>query len=74
MALEDRDIPYSTQDCSAQNVTFWWRIRRAATELRGDFEREGNGFIAASLLRQAELFLPDMEAGRTTRFFYHIRV
>lgn len=73
-ALAKANLSYTIQDYSAQNVTFWWRIRRAANDLAGEFEREGNEFIAESLLKQADLFLPDIEAGRTTRYFYHAQI
>ncbi len=73
-ALTKFGVSFTVHDYSAQNVTFWWRIRQAADDLREEFEREGNGFIAASLQKQADIFLPDIEAGKTTRYFYHARI
>ena len=35
-------------------MAFWIRLRQAAIDLRDDFEKEGNGFIAANYLREAE--------------------
>ena len=43
--------------------------------MRDDFEAEGNGFIAASLIKEAEEeFLPAIKAGTLTRYLYHVRV
>ncbi len=40
-----------------------------------DFEAEGNGFIAANLIREAEAdFLPAIAAGRLSRHLYHVRL
>jgi len=51
------------------------RYWKAAIDLRDDFEAEGNGFIAASLIKEAEEeFLPAIEAGKMTRYLYHVRL
>ena len=43
--------------------------------MRDDFEAEGSGFIAASLIKEAEEeFLPAIKAGTLTRYLYHVRV
>ncbi len=43
--------------------------------MRDDFEAEGNGFIAASLIREAEEdFFPAIKAGTLTRYFHHVRL
>jgi len=67
-------LDYDVHDYSARNAAFWRRVGRAATALRERFDAEGNGFIAKSLIRQAEEFLPEIEAGEITRYFYHVRV
>lgn len=72
--LDTLGTAYQVHDYSARNAAFWRRIGRAATALRERFEAEGNGFIAESLMRQAEEFLPQIEAGEITRYFYHVRV
>ena len=72
--LDALGLAYEVHDYSAQNAAFWRRIGRAATALRDRFEAEGNDFIAASLIRQTEEFLPEIEAGEITRYFYHVRV
>ena len=39
------------------------------------FEAEGNGFIAASLIRESEdEYLPDIEASRIARYLYRVSI
>ncbi len=74
-ALAKLDLPYEAFDYTAENAAFWHRIRDVAAALRGDFEAEGNGFISANLIREAEQdFLPLIAAGRLSRHLYHIRL
>ncbi len=74
-ALSNLNLTYDAYDYTAQNVAFWQRNWKAATDLRDDFEAEGNGFIATSLIKEAEEeFLPAIEAGKMTRYLYHLRL
>ncbi len=74
-ALSKSNLRYQAHDYTAQNAEFWKPNKDAAAELRDDFEAEGNGFIAASLIREAdEEFLPAIEAGTLTRYLYHVRL
>jgi len=73
-ALSALGFAYETFDHSAQNAAFWRGILQAATDLHEEFEAEGNGFISKSLIRQANEFLPEIEANRLTRYFYHVRL
>ena len=74
-ALSKLNLRYQAYDYTARNAEFWHRIREAATALHDDFEAEGNGFIAASLLREANNeFLPAIEAGTLARYLYHVRL
>lgn len=74
-ALSKLNLRYRAYDYTARNTEFWKRNKQAATELRDDFEAEGNGFIAASLIREAdEDFLPAIEAGTLRRYLYHVRL
>jgi ubiquinone/menaquinone biosynthesis C-methylase UbiE len=73
-ALNTLGLVYETYDYTVQNAAFWRRIWQAATDLRAEFEMEGNGFISQSLLKQANEFLPAIEANRLTRYFYHVRL
>ncbi len=74
-ALSKSNLRYQAYDYTAQNAAFWKRNNDAAVALRDDFEAEGNGFIAASLIREAdEDFLPAIEAGTLTRYLYHLRL
>ncbi|MFQ5957996.1 MAG: class I SAM-dependent methyltransferase [Alphaproteobacteria bacterium] len=74
-ALSQLNLSYDAYDYTTQNAEFWRRNWEAATALRDDFEAEGNGFIAASLIREAEEeFLPAIKAGSLTRYLYHARL
>ncbi len=74
-ALSELNLTCDAHDYTAQNVAFWRRNWKAAVDLRDDFEAEGNGFIAAGLIKEAEEeFLPAIEAGKMTRYLYHVRL
>jgi len=73
-ALSRLGLVYEIYDYTAQNAAFWRRLRQAANDLHEKFEAEGNRFIAQSLIKQAKEFLPAIEAGRITRYFYHVHL
>ncbi len=73
-ALAGLGLAYEAEDYTARNAAFWGRVLEAATNLRDRFEAEGNGFIAASLIREAEEFLPAFAAGTIARYLYHLRL
>lgn len=74
-ALSQLGLAYQAYDYTAQNAAFWPRVKQAATALRDDFEAEGNGFIAANWIREAdEEFLPAVTAGTIARYLYHVRL
>ena len=74
-ALSKLKLAYRAHDYTAHNAEFWRRAHEAATALRDDFEAEGNGFIPANWIREAEgEFLPAIEAGTLTRYLYHVRL
>jgi hypothetical protein len=74
-ALAKLGLSYEAYDYTVENAAFWRRLRDTATALRDDFEAEGNGFIAANLIREAEEdFLPTIAAGRLSRHLYHLRL
>jgi len=74
-ALSRLGLSFETSDYTVQIGEFWQRNWEAATDLQKAFEAEGNGFIAASLIRESEEeYLPDIEAGRIARYRYDIRI
>jgi ubiquinone/menaquinone biosynthesis C-methylase UbiE len=74
-ALSRLGVSFKTSDYTLQIGEFWQKIWQAATDLQTEFESEGNGFIAASLIRESvEEYLPDIKAGRIARYLYHIRI
>ena len=73
-ALQQAGLAYDAFDYTARSAAFWQRVWEAATELCDAFEAEGNGFIAASLLEEAEEeFLPGFKAGTMVRYLYRAR-
>ncbi len=53
---------------------FWRRLHMATTDLRDDFEAEGNGFIPANYIREAEEdHLPEINAGTIARHLYIVQ-
>jgi ubiquinone/menaquinone biosynthesis C-methylase UbiE len=75
MALSRLGVPFETSDYTVQIGEFWKRNWQAATDLKAVFEAEGNGFIAASLIRESEEdYLPDIKAGRIARYLYHVHI
>jgi len=74
-ALSGLNLSYDAYDYTAQNADFWRRNWEAAKALRDDFEAEGNDFIAASLIREAEEdFLPAIKEGKLARYLYHVHL
>jgi ubiquinone/menaquinone biosynthesis C-methylase UbiE len=74
-ALSKLNLTYDAYDYTTQNGEFWRRIQEVATDLRDAFEAEGNGFIATSLIGEAEdEFLPAIAAGTLARYLYHVRL
>lgn len=58
-------------DFSANLGAFWERNYAAALALRDQFDSEGNGFIAKSLIRESEEdYLPDIHEGRIARYLF----
>lgn len=74
-ALKDVGIQYEAINYTARSAAFWQRVWDAVNRLQGEFDLEGNGFIAASLLEEAgERFLPGFKAGTIARYLYLIRL
>ena len=60
-------------DFSANIGAFWERNYSAALTLKAQFEAEGNGFVAESLIRESEEdYLPDVHEGRIARYLFLI--
>ncbi len=73
-AIAKVGLPLQTFDYTKEIGEFWRRNFAAATELKKEFEAEGNGFIADSLIRESkEDYLPDVEAGRIARYLFLIQ-
>ena len=72
-ALSEIGLDYEAYDYTENVSKFWERNMDAALELQTEFEAEGNGFIAASLIKEAEdEYLPDIRNNRMKRFLYHV--
>ena len=74
LALTDLGLRFDTIDYTQAICEFWQRLADAVNDLRDAFEAEGNGFIAESLLREANNeYLPDVRAGRISRYLYMVQ-
>lgn len=73
-ALVSVGLPFETSDYTKEIGEFWHRNTKAAIELKDKFEAEGNGFIAASLIREAnDEYLPDVKDERIARHLYFVQ-
>lgn len=73
-AAQRLGLSFETVDLTEHNYAFWKRNYQAALDLKPQFEAEGNGFIAASLIREAEEdFLPLFEQDKISRYLFHVR-
>ena len=74
-ALSETGLEYETYDFTENISRFWKRNLETAVDLKSEFEAEGNGFIAASLIREAEEdYLPDIRNNNIARHLYHVHV
>ena len=74
-SLSNLGVKADTYDYTIQNGEFWQRNYQAAQELLEDFQKEGNGYIAESLIKESEEdFLPVIKSGELTRYLYHVRI
>jgi len=73
-ALANLGLPFTTRDYTVQIGDFWRSISKVANDLKQDFETEGNGFISANFIREAEEdYLPDVNSGKIARYLYHVQ-
>jgi ubiquinone/menaquinone biosynthesis C-methylase UbiE len=74
-ALEKLNLEYDVHDYTESFLLFWPKLKKVATELRGDFVAEGNEFMFDSFMKDAdEDYLPAAEAGKLRRYLYIVRV
>lgn len=72
-AVESLGLTARVYDFTANLGAFWERVYTAAQALKEQFNSEGNGFIAESLIRESEEeFLPDIYKGRFARHLFVI--
>lgn len=72
--LSTHGYTVETYDYTRELGEFWRRLHLATSDLRDAFEAEGNGFIAANYIREAEEdHLPEIEAGTIARYLYIVQ-
>jgi 2-polyprenyl-3-methyl-5-hydroxy-6-metoxy-1,4-benzoquinol methylase len=72
-AVESLGLTARVYDFTANLGAFWERNYAAALALKDQFDSEGNGFIAESLIRESEEdFLPEIYEGRLARYLFVI--
>lgn len=73
-ALRSLNLPVNTFDYTQNVKRYWRRVYSVVTELKGDFESEGNGDIADRLIHECENdYLPDVENDRIARYLFHVQ-
>ena len=73
--LSKLGLTFNSYNYTVQNAAFWHRNYNAAKDLQDEFDAEGNGFIAASLIREGdEDFMPFIETDKLVRYLYHVRL
>jgi SAM-dependent methyltransferase len=74
-ALSEIGLDFETYNLTENVSKFWQRNLDASLDLQTEFEAEGNGFIAANLIREAEEeYLPDIRNNNMARYLYHVHV
>lgn len=70
-ALSEMNLRYQVYDYTKTFRYFWPRMKQVVQELRDDFSDEGNEFICAALLKDAdEEYIPAGESGELRRYLY----
>ena len=74
-ALSTLSFNWEAFNYTQQNAEFWRLMYQTATELLPVYRAEGNGFIAANLIKESEEdFLPEIEASRQARYMFHVKL
>jgi ubiquinone/menaquinone biosynthesis C-methylase UbiE len=72
--LSSLGLAVETFNYTKELGAFWHRLHMTTTDLWDDFEAEGNGFIPANYIREAEEdHLPEIAAGTIARHLYIVR-
>jgi len=74
-ALSVLSFDWEAFNYTQQNARFWRLMHRTASELLPVYRSEGNGFIAANLIKESEEdFLPEIETSRQSRYLFHVKL
>ena len=74
-ALRNLKLEYQAYDYTDDFRDFWPRVKEAATDLREEYEREGNAYIADNYIREADMeFLPAIETDEIRRYLYIAKI
>lgn len=74
MALKANNLSFTTYDFTDSNLAFWHRSQRIATEMKSEFEAEGNKDLNEGRIVEGASVLELAKVGRMTRYLYHARV
>lgn len=70
-ALSELNLRYQVYDYTKAFRYFWPRMKQGVQELRDDFSEEGNEFICAALLKDADAeYIPAGDRGELRRYLY----
>jgi cyclopropane fatty-acyl-phospholipid synthase-like methyltransferase len=73
-ALTQLGLAFETWDITAEELTRARVARRAAEDLRADYEAEGNAFLYKNRIDEANGNIEFIESGRCRRYLYRVRV
>jgi 2-polyprenyl-3-methyl-5-hydroxy-6-metoxy-1,4-benzoquinol methylase len=70
--LKKHDLSFRTWDFTEREKEIWHRERQVATELRDEFQAEGNLDLCEDRIEECEIDLPLVEEGKKRRYLYHV--
>jgi ubiquinone/menaquinone biosynthesis C-methylase UbiE len=73
-ALKQNGLAFEAHDLTESNLLFWRRSVETAKEMIEEFEAEGNKDLCEGRISEGSAVLAMAEAGRMTRYLYHVRV
>lgn len=72
-ALQECGLPFHDWDFSQDEKEFWEKSEQTAEGLKQEFEAEGNLDIYESWVSEAKFMLEYCNAGRISRYLYHVQ-
>lgn len=71
--LQKHGLSYEYWDYSEDERKHWRQSKKIAEDMKSDFKSEDNLDIYESRIKESEHILKTINAGRTSRYLYHVR-